>query len=665
MEKIISINLAGQVLPIEESAYEQLKNYFESLRAYFATQEGGDEILSDIESRVAELLVAKIRLGAPAINTLHISEVQSQLGGVEDFREADGAETGPENATPEGSPPPRARRRFFRDPNDKVLGGVCSGLAGYFNVDPALVRIIFGVLALAGWGSGILLYIALWFIVPESPENTYQEQRLYRSAEDKWIGGVCGGLAAYFDKDPWIFRLAFGIPLLFGTGLLDGFSFVFGSLSGAALLIYILLWIVLPLAKTDFQKMELRGEKIDLNTIRDNVYSDFKTRSKSFAQETRQAADRLSSDFKTRSKSFAQETRQAADRWSAEAKTAFGPAARTGASALGRILRAIFLTVAAFVAFLLFFLLIGYFFSDLSKMANLYLFQSPRQKTLSFLTVILLLGMPLLSVLTAILRSTLHLPASIRYARLAFNMLWICGFVTLGFLISSLTKSVKQEATVRQTMAVPVEDSGTLLVQAIGEPIRYRNNIAGLNGSFKGLDLDEDSLRSAWMDFRITPSTDGQYRAVVIRSSRGRSKAEAQQRAQNIHYPVSNAVQVMGMLRLPSGFAIAQPDYYRGQQVGIELQIPVGRKVQFDGSMANTILDDYMTETSYGYSRNRKRWQYRRRWQAAPRADVIYVMGTDGKLHRADGLEDAYETDENEREDFWEDEAEPVSGHVI
>lgn len=648
MEKIISINLAGQILPIEETAYNQLRAYFDSLRAYFRSQEGGDEILTDIENRVAELLMAKIRLGAPAINALHITEVESQLGGVNDFREAEGAESGPENTAggATSTPPPTGRRRFFRDPNDKVLGGVCSGLAGYFNVDPALVRIIFGVLALAGWGSGILLYLVLWFLVPESAENAYRGRRLYRSAEDKWIGGVCGGMAAYFDKDPWMFRLAFGLPLLFGAGIFRNFLFVFGSLSGAAVLIYILLWIVLPLAKTDFQKMELRGEKIDINTIRDNVHSDLKSRSQSFAQEARQAADRLSS----------------------EARTAFGPAARTGTSTIGRILRAVFLAAAAFVAAILFALLIGYFFGDFSKMANLYLFQSPRQKTLAFLTVILLLGMPLLSALTSILRSTLSLPPGVRYARLTFNILWLCGFVTLGFLVSSLTRSLKHEATVRQMVSVPVNETGTLLVQAVGEPIRYRNTLAGIHGDFKGLDLDEDSLRSSWIDFRITPSADNQYRVVVIRSSRGRSVGEARQRAENIFYPMANAVQMPGLLRLPAGFAVAQRDYYRGQQVGIELQVPVGRGVRFDGSMEHTILDDYYAQTDFGYEydrRGRRRWQYRRRWQAPPQSNVEYLMGADGKLHRADGLEDA-PAPANDINNSWDEDADvEASGHVI
>lgn len=645
MEKIISINIAGQIIPIEESAYNRLTVYFEGLRAYFRNGAEGEEILTDIESRVAELLTTKIRQGIPAINVLHIAEVESQLGSVEDFREADGAEPGPEKAQPESPPPPR--RRFFRDPNDKVLGGVCAGLAGYFNVDPALVRIIFGVLALAGWGTGIILYLALWFLVPESAENTYKGRRLYRSSDDKWIGGVCGGLAAYFDKDPWIFRLLFGIPLLFGSGFLHGFSFVFGSLSGAAVLIYILLWIVLPIAKTDFQKMELRGEKIDLQSIRDNVYGDFKNRSQSFAREARQAADRLSG----------------------EAKTAFGPAARTGASALGKIIRGLFLCVAIFVAVLLFILLIGYFFGDFSRIANLYLFQSPRQKTLAFLSVILLLGVPLLSVLVTILRNTLRLPSNLRYLRMAFGILWIGGFVAVAFLASSLEKSFKREETVRQTLPLPVADSGILLVRAVGEPIQYRNTLAGLRGDFKGLDLDEDSLRSAWVDFRAVPSKDNQYRVTILRSSYGRSSAEARQRAGNIVYPVTAVAQAPGTLALPAGFAIAQRDYYRGQQVAVELEIPVGGKIQFDRSMEKTLLEDYYAETSYGYSRNRKRWQYRRRWKPAPAVNVVYTMGTDGKLHRADGLEDEATSPEDWEQDLekdWEsDNAEAPSGHVI
>ena len=91
MKKIININLSGRVIPIEDSAYEQLQSYIESLRRYFAYEEGRDEIINDIESRIAELLHEKIRKGASAITDADVNAIIASMGRPEEF-EAEAAE---------------------------------------------------------------------------------------------------------------------------------------------------------------------------------------------------------------------------------------------------------------------------------------------------------------------------------------------------------------------------------------------------------------------------------------------------------------------------------------------------------------------------------------------------------------------------------------------
>ena len=93
MKKIININLSGRVIPIEDSAYEKLQAYIESLRRYFAHEEGRDEIINDIEARLAELMSEKIRLGSGAITDADVSEMIASMGTIEDFEAAD-KETG-------------------------------------------------------------------------------------------------------------------------------------------------------------------------------------------------------------------------------------------------------------------------------------------------------------------------------------------------------------------------------------------------------------------------------------------------------------------------------------------------------------------------------------------------------------------------------------------
>jgi phage shock protein PspC (stress-responsive transcriptional regulator) len=105
------------------------------------------------------------------------------------------------------------------------------------------VRILFAILAFGGWGSGILLYIILWIFVPARPMESYRGKRLFRSEDDKWLGGVASGLAAYFDKEPWVFRLIFASPFLLsllsggGWWMFGHSSLFFGSFTGTFVLI--------------------------------------------------------------------------------------------------------------------------------------------------------------------------------------------------------------------------------------------------------------------------------------------------------------------------------------------------------------------------------------------------------------------------------------------
>src|SRR5262252_1414378 len=85
MKKIININLSGRVIPIEDSAYEKLQAYIESLRRYFANEEGRDEIINDIESRIAELMSEKVRKGAESITDDDVNEIANPMGRPEDF----------------------------------------------------------------------------------------------------------------------------------------------------------------------------------------------------------------------------------------------------------------------------------------------------------------------------------------------------------------------------------------------------------------------------------------------------------------------------------------------------------------------------------------------------------------------------------------------------
>ncbi|HEY1202642.1 MAG TPA: PspC domain-containing protein, partial [Niastella sp.] len=161
MKKIININLASRLISIEDSAYEILRQYLESLKRYFAREAGADEIVSDIEARIAELFQDKLKKGAHCITDEDVEAIKASMGTPEQFEETAGAENTQSGQAQQEAVTGRPRKRLYRDPDNKVLGGVCSGLGAYLNVDPVVFRIIFALLAIGGFGSGILVYFIL------------------------------------------------------------------------------------------------------------------------------------------------------------------------------------------------------------------------------------------------------------------------------------------------------------------------------------------------------------------------------------------------------------------------------------------------------------------------------------------------------------------------
>ncbi len=165
MNKTLTANIGGSVFNIEENAYHRLDQYIESVRLYFAKEEGTDEIIADIELRMAELFTEKLRDGKQVITLSDTDEVIAVMGEPEEFgtdAEAEGA--GPGAAFAKTS---RGGKRLFRDPDDQVFFGVCGGISAYFGWDPVILRVIF-VTAFLLFGSGLLLYLLLALIIPKA-----------------------------------------------------------------------------------------------------------------------------------------------------------------------------------------------------------------------------------------------------------------------------------------------------------------------------------------------------------------------------------------------------------------------------------------------------------------------------------------------------------------
>lgn len=126
-------------------------------------------------------------------------------------------------------------RRLYRSSNDRVISGLAGGLAEYFGLDAAWVRLGLVVLVLLGVGTPVLLYLLGWLIVPRNPHpSDLSRDRLHRSRTDRMIAGVCGGLAETMGVDPALVRLLAAILLITG---------------GVAVPFYLIAWFILPSAE--------------------------------------------------------------------------------------------------------------------------------------------------------------------------------------------------------------------------------------------------------------------------------------------------------------------------------------------------------------------------------------------------------------------------------
>lgn len=296
MKKTISITIAGVVFHIEEDGYDRLQGYLESIKRYFSTYEGSAEIIEDIEARIAEKFFDKVKKEEKqAITSEDVDQLIQSMGTVADFEAIEeeedfgapkstytqaGAESqqtyshvGSASAGSQQAVPP-TQKRLYRDTKRKVLGGVCAGIAHYLNVDQLWVRLaalllFIGLPIFGGWSntadffgplSGIvfIIYIACWVSFPGNAnlEEDEKLRKLYRDPERKALGGVAAGVAAYTGWDLGIIRFVWVISILFfGTGMI----------------LYFVLWIITPTAKTLTDRMKMQGEPITLNNIETNI----------------------------------------------------------------------------------------------------------------------------------------------------------------------------------------------------------------------------------------------------------------------------------------------------------------------------------------------------------------------------------------------------------
>lgn len=268
MKKTLSINIAGIVFHIEEDAFATLDAYLKSIHAYFKNFEGAKDIVDDIEARIAEKFWnIRETEKTEAITQAHVDALIASLGTVADFKEIEG-EDGKQEQSQKSSANTGEKKIFRRDLTNKQIGGVASGVANYFEIDPIWVRLIlivgfFGLFPLLHAANLVFwAYVACWIAIPGeiTVETDKSYRKFYRDPENEVVGGVMAGISAYTGWDVGLLRVLAVISLFFfGTGAVA----------------YIIIMAITPKAKTVTDKMAMTGEPITLENIEKNIKETF------------------------------------------------------------------------------------------------------------------------------------------------------------------------------------------------------------------------------------------------------------------------------------------------------------------------------------------------------------------------------------------------------
>ena len=494
MNKTVNINLAGLVFNIEETAYQVLKDYLSAIKSHFANEEGCEEIVADIEARLAELLKAKTHAGKQVLVEADINEAINTMGKPEDF--ADGTEDENKSSAQEqkNNQYRNKTRRVFRDGDNKVLGGVCSGIANYFDTDPLWIRLILVVLFF-GFGSGFLLYIVLWIIIPE--------------------------------------------------------------------------------AKTTAEKLEMRGDPIDINTI---------------SQTIKEEAEQL----KNRVQDFGSGIKNQYHNQSIGNK--IGNLIYTVFSGIFKVISKI-----AGVFFVLFgiclfaaLLCVVFGIGTIDGLSIHNFFSAIGGETFSFplfkLGLVMCVGIPLCMLVYKGMKLILGIRVRYKWLNLSAGILWFVGLTICLYLGLNLLNDYSAETQLKEQIKINTNTKDTLFIKA-------NNNYPKLV-----TDIDLEWNHDSWVvnttpnppiwwgkqQVKIITSENDSLSVFILKSSEGVDKPDAARRAKKVNYKLA---QQGSTLLIDNYFSFSSADKYRNQEVEVLIKLPKNKIIYIDDNLNRLLYD--------------------------------------------------------------------------
>lgn len=625
MKQVININFQGRVVPIEVTAFDMLKEYTESLNRYFAQEEGKEEIINDIENRIGELFQERLQKGATCVTEDDVNNIIKSMGRPEELDAAesdpfgkDAAETQQKQKESFNTYAAAGPKKLYRSETDKYIGGVCSGLADYFGIDVLIFRIIFVVAAIFG-GAGLLIYLILWIAVPSTASTVIgsTRRRLFRDTENKFIAGVCSGIGNYFGINAWIPRVLFLLPFLsfvsrwghwgdFPNLLRVGFS-------PGSLIFYIILWLVIPEANTTAEKLEMKGEKVDMNSIKNSVMGEMK-------------------DMQQRAEKFSKEASAVAKQRGKIIGSEMGQVARRSGRSLGDVIALLFKIFAYFIIGCIVFAFVAALFG--LGIASIGLFPAKDfilddgwQNVFAWGTLIFFIAAPIIGIITWIIRRLARVRTNRKIIRSAFVAMFVFGIICFVSLIGSIFRDFKTTSSIMEEDVVLSNPATNKLELTTLSPTTryYRRQWLRLE-PFNVLDDDTASIRN--ISIHIVRATGDSFSVSMIRLANGYNRNNANINASKISY---STYQSDSLLVLDKGIQVNKTDKFRNQRVIITVFVPVGKQIRIDESTGwgneVEINSPWDNEREIMMDRMEEGWQ----------RNVNYIMQEDG-LYTLDGI---------------------------
>jgi len=510
MKKTFTINISGIIFHIDEDAYDKLRSYMEGIKRHFAGTEGKEEIISDIENRIAEILQEKISDSKQVITLEDVDKVIATMGEPYEISEEE------EPAGDETFRTRKTMKRLYRDPDSKMIGGLCSGMGAYFNIDPIWFRLVFILTSFIG-GTGIIVYLILWLVVPE--------------------------------------------------------------------------------ARSTAEKLEMKGEKVNIANIEKSIKDEIDHLKNKLNNLKEDAKD----VFKKKRYDFHQNNFEKVLDFFLNILKYFvkGIAIVFG---IVLIVAGIFLIVGFFGSFfnpthISIINPLGLSYFSIPDILNIF-FTSPSQFSLAVIGLLLLIGIPILMLIYNGIKLIIGWKGGSRYVGLTAFSFWIAGLIIIAFISLQIVKSFSHksrhtknytiERKARNTLYLDINNNDSLL-----QYIEYEDNLMICNWNI--VSTESTNVLFGVPKLEIIKSKDADYHIIIHSISHGNSRRNAYRHAEKTVYSFKEKEDT---IIFDQFYILPENEKWKGQQIKILVRVPVGKSIELSKEMDNFFkVEDY-----YDYS---------------------------------------------------------------